>query len=66
MTKKNQKYQIIKFDFFDYFYLEKKFLQTDRPTDRPTDRQTFGLIEATSRRLKTLKKTNNYIIYNTI
>ena len=26
--------------------------QTDRPTNRPTDQQTFGLIEATCRRLK--------------
>ena len=41
------------FDFFEFFDFEKNFYrQTDRPTDRPTDRQTFGLIEATSRRLK--------------
>ena len=40
MTEKIQKYQVIKFDSFDYFYLEKKNStdrQTDRPTDRPTD-----------------------------
>ena len=51
-SKKNQKYQIIKFDSFDFLIiliLKKKFY---RQTDRPTDRQTFGLIEATIRRLK--------------
>ena len=47
MTEKIQKYQIIKFDFFDSFDFERRFLQKDR--------QTFGLIEATSRRLKMMQ-----------
>ena len=52
MTEKIQKYQIIKFDSFDFLIiliLNKNFY---RQTDRQTDRQTFGPIEATCRRLK--------------
>ena len=63
MTEKIQKYQIIKFDSFDFLIiliLKKKILhtdrqtdrQTDQQTDRQTDRQTFGLIEATCRPYK--------------
>ena len=42
MTEKIQKYQIIKFDSFDFLITSilKKISthrQTDRPTDRPTD-----------------------------
>ena len=44
MTEKDQKYQIIKFDSFDFLIilmLKKNFYrQTDRKTDRPTDRPT--------------------------
>ena len=44
MTEKIQKYQIIKFDSFDFLIiliLNKNFYRpTDRQTDRPTDRQT--------------------------
>jgi len=53
MTERIQKYQIIKFDSFDFLIiliLKKDFY---RQTDRPTNQQTFGPIEATCRRLKT-------------
>ena len=41
MTEKIQKYQIIKFDSFDFLIiLILKKISTDRQTDRPTDRQT--------------------------
>ena len=48
MTKKNQKYQIIKFDSFDFLII----LMLKKNFYRQTDRQTFGPIEATGRRLK--------------
>ena len=58
MTEKNQKYQIIKFDSFDFLIILmlKKFLKTDRQTDR----QTFGPIEATYHRLKKLGSTSRH------
>ena len=49
MTEKNKKYQIIKFDSFDFLII---LMFKKISTHRPTDRQTFGLIEATCRRLK--------------
>ena len=54
MTEKIQKYQIIKFDYFDILII--LILKKKISTDRPTDRQTFGPIEATCRRLKIYKK----------
>ena len=52
MTEKIQKCQIIKFDSFDFLIILISKKNFYRQTDRQTDRQTFGLIEATSRRLK--------------
>ena len=49
MTEKIQKYQIIKFDSFDFLII---LIWKKNSTDRQTDRQTFGPIEATCRRLK--------------
>ena len=47
--REKSKYQIIKLDSFDFLII---WMLKKISTPRQTDRQTFGLIEATSRRLK--------------